>query len=34
LIVRQPADVAVGDELRIQLARGEISVTVSDSEGQ
>jgi exodeoxyribonuclease VII large subunit len=28
-IVREPADVALGDALRIRLARGEISVTVS-----
>ena len=29
-VVRRPGDVAAGDKLRIRLAGGEISATVSD----
>jgi exodeoxyribonuclease VII large subunit len=31
-VVRRPAEVTVGDELRVRLAGGEIAVTVSESE--
>jgi exodeoxyribonuclease VII large subunit len=30
-IVRRPADVTLGEELRIRLAQGEVTVTVTDA---